>query len=47
MNFEILHTSGGAILGGGGRYDKLMEKFNLDYTACGMALSLTELEIVV
>jgi ATP phosphoribosyltransferase regulatory subunit len=47
VSFEILHTSSGAILGGGGRYDKLMKKFGLDYTACGMALSLTELELLV
>jgi ATP phosphoribosyltransferase regulatory subunit len=43
INFEVLNTATGASLGGGGRYDKLMAKFGVDYTACGMALYLSEL----
>lgn len=46
INFEILNTSTGASFGGGGRYDTLMKKFGLDYTACGMALYLSEIEAV-
>jgi ATP phosphoribosyltransferase regulatory subunit len=44
ISFEILHSVTGELLGGGGRYDTLMEKFNLDYTACGMALHLEAIE---
>lgn len=40
INFEILHHDCGGILGGGGRYDKLMSKFNKDIEACGVALNL-------
>lgn len=40
INFEILHRECGGILGGGGRYDKLMSKFNKDIEACGVALNL-------
>ncbi len=44
VGFEVLHTGTGALLGGGGRYDSLMRKFQLEYTACGMALYLSEIE---
>ena len=44
VSFEVLHTETGALLGGGGRYDSLMNKFQLEYTACGMALYLSEVE---
>ncbi|MDR2869972.1 MAG: ATP phosphoribosyltransferase regulatory subunit [Deferribacteraceae bacterium] len=44
INFEILNSATGASFGGGGRYDKLMAKFGVDYTACGMALYLSEIE---
>lgn len=46
VSFEIIHPATGSIIGGGGRYDNLMRKFNMDYTACGMALYLSEIEAV-
>ncbi len=44
VSFEIIHPATGAVMGGGGRYDNLMRKFDLDYTACGMGLYLSGLE---
>ncbi len=40
IHFEILHSSYGAILGGGGRYDNLMAKFGKNISACGAALNI-------
>ena len=40
INFEILHPKFGKILGSGGRYDTLMNKFNKNIPACGVALNI-------
>lgn len=43
INFEILHHDCGSILGGGGRYDNLMSKFNRNTASCGVALNIDNL----
>lgn len=43
VNFDIVHSEAGFSLGGGGRYDNLMDKFGKSLTACGMALHIEEL----
>lgn len=43
LNLKIVHHKSGTSLGGGGRYDNLMEKFGKTVSACGMALRLDEL----
>ncbi|MBQ3033379.1 MAG: ATP phosphoribosyltransferase regulatory subunit [Deferribacterales bacterium] len=43
VNFDIVHSNAGFSLGGGGRYDNLMDKFGKSLPACGMALHIEEL----
>lgn len=43
VNFDIVHKNAGFSLGGGGRYDNLMDKFGRSLSACGMALYIEEL----
>ncbi len=43
VNFDIVHKNAGFSLGGGGRYDNLMDKFGRSLSACGMALHIEEL----
>ncbi|MDR2104903.1 MAG: ATP phosphoribosyltransferase regulatory subunit [Deferribacteraceae bacterium] len=43
LTFELFHRRSGVLLGAGGRYDSLMNSFNLDINACGFSLYLEEL----
>lgn len=43
INFDIVHKNAGFSLGGGGRYDNLMDKFGRSLSACGAALYIEEL----
>jgi ATP phosphoribosyltransferase regulatory subunit len=43
--FEVYDPAVGAILGGGGRYDGLMQRFGLDLSAAGFALYLERVEV--
>lgn len=43
VHFEVIHSDYGNILGGGGRYDNLMQKFGKDVSACGVALNIDAL----
>lgn len=43
--FEVYDPALGAILGGGGRYDGLMKRFGLDFSAAGFALYLERIEV--
>jgi ATP phosphoribosyltransferase regulatory subunit len=43
--FEVYDPEVGHPLGGGGRYDGLMERFGLDLSAAGFALSLERVEV--
>lgn len=42
LNFDIIHEERGVALGGGGRYDRLMENFNYPMSACGVAFNIEE-----
>jgi ATP phosphoribosyltransferase regulatory subunit len=43
INFNIVHTERGVSVGGGGRYDKLMNYFGMNLTSCGVAFNIEEL----
>ncbi|MGB9730588.1 MULTISPECIES: ATP phosphoribosyltransferase regulatory subunit [Calditerrivibrio] len=43
INFDIISIDNGNLLGGGGRYDKLMEKFGYGITAAGVAFNVEEI----
>lgn len=42
INVNIINSNSGTILGSGGRYDSLMEKFGYHMTACGLAYNVEE-----
>ncbi|BAI81570.1 ATP phosphoribosyltransferase regulatory subunit [Deferribacter desulfuricans SSM1] len=42
VNFDII-KSDGTVIGGGGRYDNLMDKFNWPLQSCGFALNIEEI----
>jgi ATP phosphoribosyltransferase regulatory subunit len=44
MHFSILAHGPGEVLGGGGRYDRLLERFGFDAPATGFALDLGHLQ---
>jgi ATP phosphoribosyltransferase regulatory subunit len=43
LNFDIIHIERGVVLGGGGRYDSLMNNFGFNMTACGVAFNIEEI----
>ncbi|MDR2400496.1 MAG: ATP phosphoribosyltransferase regulatory subunit [Deferribacteraceae bacterium] len=43
LTLELFHRESGVALGSGGRYDSLMNTFNLTLNACGLSLYLEEL----
>lgn len=47
MVFEIYSSNMGFPLGGGGRYDKMMEAFGVEGPACGFALGIERLMLVL
>ncbi|MGA1862122.1 ATP phosphoribosyltransferase regulatory subunit [Deferribacter thermophilus] len=42
INFDIINSKG-VVIGGGGRYDNLMEKFDWPLQSCGFALNIEEI----
>lgn len=47
MVFEIYSSNMGFPLGGGGRYDKMMEAFGIEGPACGFAIGIERLMLVL
>ena len=43
INYDIVYNDRGALLGGGGRYDNLMNTFGHNISACGLAFDIDEI----